>query len=134
MEAKFFYQTESEKKEGVFSLQDYQEAANWNLTPSQYLNAKYSDADQDRFGTAFDQGMQSLGIRTKADPSKGIRVSTVGEILSGRTLPTGLQAANGSTLVSPGTQGTTPATRIFFPEVVMTLMNSALSCSGVTKR
>ena len=123
--AKFTYMTEAGSKEGQLALEDYKLAARHGMSTSQYINHKYSDADP-KYGSAFHQGMMSLGIHVMADPARGIQPTMVQDILEGNVVPTGIQAANGQTLTAPGTQGTTPATRIFFPEVVLELIQSAL--------
>ena len=123
--ANFKYMTEAGPAEGELALEDYKIASRHGMTTSQYINAKYKDADP-KYGSAFHQGMMSLGIHVKPDPARGIQPTQVQDILEGNVMPTGIQAANGQTLVAPGTQGTTPSTRIFFPEVVLELIQSAL--------
>lgn len=123
--AKFNYiNSAGNVKEGELRLEDYREAEKRGMRTSAYVNAKYSDADP-KYGTAFQQGMENLGIYTKGDPKRGIVASTVGDILEG-TVSSQMAAVAGGTIVTPSTQGTTPATRVFFPEVVMNLMNEKL--------
>jgi len=128
--AKFKYVNQAGNiREGELSLEDYKTASRLGMTVTQLINNKYSDADVQRYGTAFEQGCQNLGIYTKADASHGIRVSKVQDILEGtvterRMAGEGLSAGGG--VVAPSQQGTTPASRVFFPEVVMNLINEVL--------
>jgi len=126
--AKFFFISAATGKpeEGEVTLQDYENAGATGMTLSGYMTEKYPQADT-RFGDVFTQASLNLGIHVKSDPTRGITASTVGDLMSGQPRASGLQLANGSTIVSPSTQGTTPATRLFFPETVMRLMNSALT-------
>lgn len=125
--AKFYYVSAATGKEaeGELTLDDYEKATSTDMTVSGYLAKKYPDCDT-RFGDVLTQGSLNLGIHVRGDPKRGILASTVGDVMTGTPRPSGLQLANGSTIVSPSTQGTTPATRIFFPEVIMRLMNEAL--------
>ena len=113
------------EKEGKLHLEDYRKAEKLGMSVSGYLSAKYSDADP-KFGTAFEQGMQNLGIYAKDDASRGIRATSVADMLNGTVQMAGENLAQGGTIVSPSTQGTTPASRIFFPEVVLSIMNEKL--------
>lgn len=130
MKAQFQYiNTSGNVRDAELELEDYKRAATLGMSASQYLNAKYADADVRNYGTAFEQGCQNLGIYTKADPSHGIRVSKVGDIMNGDTLQRrlageGLSAGGG--IVAPSQQGTTPSTRLFFPEVVLQIINEVL--------
>lgn len=119
-------------KPGYMQLEDYQLGTRTRMGASAVVNARHRDADP-AFGTAFEQGMKYLGIYPKGDPKFGILPTTIGEILSGECMSklSGIQAATmqmGGTVVSPmnPTGGSTPATRIFFPEVVMNIMETSL--------
>jgi hypothetical protein len=114
--------------QGELNLEDYRTAQKMGMTVSGFINTKYSDADP-RYGTAFQQGQQSLGIHLKNDPAKGIIASTIGDILDGTVTQrlAGDQLAGGGIIVAPSTQGTTPASRVFFPETVLATMNEALT-------
>lgn len=116
--------------DGEFHLEDYRTASQYGMSAKQYLNAKYPDADARNYGTAFDQAIQNLGIYTKPDPAHGIRVSKVSDILDGKVTErrmAGEGLSSGGGIVSPSQQGTTPSSRLFFPEVVMTLIDEVLS-------
>jgi hypothetical protein len=120
-------------KPGYMQLEDYQLGTRTRMGASAVVNARHSDADP-AFGTAFEQGMKYLGIYPKGDPKFGILPTTIGEVLSGECVSklSGIQAASmqmaGGTVVSPmnPTGSSTPATRIFFPEVVMNIMEASL--------
>lgn len=124
--ANFKYMTEAGLKDGVFSLEDYRLAARHNMSAAQYLGAKFSDADP-KFGTVFEQALESLGVHTKGDPKRGIRATTVAEMLDGTSIQmAGETLTRGGMIVAPSQQGTTPATRVFFPETVLQMMTSEL--------
>lgn len=128
--AKFKYINRAgEVKEGQLCLEDYRIAPDHGMSVAQLINNRYPDADVQRYGTAFEQGMQSVGIYTKPDPEHGVTVSKVKDILDGNTLQrrmAGEGLSSGGGIVAPSTQGTTPASRVFFPEVVLQLMNAVL--------
>lgn len=130
MKAKFKYiNTAGTPVEGEFQLEDYRRAKENGMTLTQLVNARYPDADTAKFGTAFEQGLQNTGIYTKAVPERGITVSKMGDMLDGTVLErrmAGEGLASGGGIVSPSTQGTTPASRLFFPEVVLNQMNEVL--------
>lgn len=124
-------------KPGQLNLEDYAVAEQANMRVSGLVNQKYSDADRERFGTAFEQGMRSLGIYPKGDPVVGIMASTVREVMTGECMSkvppvmmqtTGSSPSGGGTITSPGQPvgGSTPASRVFFPEVIMTMMDEFL--------
>lgn len=124
--AKFRYMSEAGPREGEFSLEDYRLAQRHNLSASQLLAARYSDADP-KYGTVFEQGLESLGVHLKDDPRRGIRATTVAEMLDGTsTQMAGETLVKGGIIVAPSQQGTTPATRVFFPETVLQVMNEKL--------
>lgn len=125
--ARFKYMTESGPKDGEFALDDYRLAARHNLSAAQLLAARYSDADP-KFGTVFEQGLESLGVHLRDDPRRGIRATTVAEMLDGTaTKMAGETLTKGGMIVTPSAQGTTPATRLFFPETVLQVMNEKLT-------
>ncbi len=125
--ANFKYVAESGVKDGELNLEDYRIATDSGMTVTQFINTKYGDADP-TYGTPFEQAVQSVGIRTKSDPTRGIQASTVKDILDGSVAQkmAGEQLAKGGAIVSPSSQGTTPASRVFFPEVVFNMMNETL--------
>lgn len=135
--ANFKYHSASTGKtaDGVLKLEDYGVAERNGIRVTQLLNEKFSDADP-RFGTAFEQGMRSLGIYTKADTTYGNSVSTVRELMTGECMykqsavqmSTGSSPSGGGTIVSPGgpVGGDTPASRVFFPAVVLAMIEENL--------
>lgn len=117
---------------GEFRLEDYQLAERHGMRASQLINAKYSDADP-RFGSAFQQGMRSLGINVKENKEYGVLKSTVRDVLTGECTEklnaVQLSAVPGGTIVSPNSPkgSSTPASRVFMPEVVMDILSETLS-------
>lgn len=133
-EAKFNYRSEDGTiKEGSLELRFYDIAEQNQIRASHIVNTIYADADP-RFGSAFEQGMRSLGIYTKSDPKLGIVPSTVRDVMTGACTAKlgGIQLAaspsGGGTIVSPAAPigNSTPASRYFFPEVVMSVMEESL--------
>lgn len=116
-------------KEGEVRLEDYEAAMSRNMRTSAFVNAKYPDANP-AYGSAWDQALTYNGIYPKGDPKLGILPTSVHEILSGQCMAkmSGAQLAGGATITSVnGPIGqSTPATRIFFPEVVMSIMDEYL--------
>jgi hypothetical protein len=115
-------------KDGEVRLEDYEMAMSRNMRTSAFVNAKYPDADP-RFGTAWSQALKYNGIYPKAEPQFGILPSSVHEILSGQcaTKMAGTQLAGGTiTSVNGPIGNSTPSTRIFFPELVLSIMDEYL--------
>lgn len=126
---KFLYRnTSGNFVEGEISLQDHEQAARKNVRTSQIINAKYPDADP-QFGTAWQQGLRSAGIYPKGVKDLGIPATTVQDAMSGECMQVGglLQMA-GNTIVAPSVPigSSTPASRLFLPEVILGFMESAL--------
>jgi hypothetical protein len=125
---------EGRAKTGEFKLEHYALAERHNIHASQLINEVYSDADP-RYGSAFEQGYRSLGIFPKGDKKYGITPTTIRDILTGECMQkaSAVQMASspsgGGTIVSPmspiGTS--TPASRVFFPEVIMAMIEETLS-------
>lgn len=129
--AEFVYRdTAGNVKTGELSLRDYELADRNNMRTSTLLNRKYSDADE-RFGSAFSQGARSLGIFPKGDPKFGIPATTIREAMTGECMEkmgAVEMAATGNTIVTPSGPkgGSTPASRVFMPEIVLDMMNEKL--------
>jgi len=127
--AKFKYvNTSGNVQEGELKLEDYKTAAKLGMSVSGYLNAKYRDADP-KYGTAWEQGLQTLGIHLKDDPSRGIRATTVEQLMEGTTIQMAGEGTNvpGGTIVAPsGSTTSSPSTRVFFPEVILQTMQEKL--------
>lgn len=117
-------------KEGKLELRHYELADRHNMRTSMLLNRVYSDADSDRFGTAFQQGMKYLGIFPKGEPKYGIPATTIRDAMTGECMErAGAVELAGNTIVAPGgpVGSSTPASRVFLPEVVLDIMNSKLT-------
>jgi len=128
-EAVFKYRSEAGEEEGKISLQDYERASKTNSRVSHLLNQKFSNADL-KYGDAYTQALRSLGIFPKGDKKFGIPATTVGEMIDGSCMYHNPAAAEfGNTITSPGSPASgsaTPATRLFFPEVILDLMYEKL--------
>ena len=133
--AKFHYiNRNGDTKEGDITLETYQQARRLHMSTAQLVNMQHPDADVERFGTAFKQGEQSVGIHTKANPDYGIMQSTLmGDILDGTCMQmAGEGLSGGGGVVAPSQQGDTPASRIFYPETVLQIMNEVLQGDDYT--
>jgi len=136
--AEFYYRSvDGEYKKGSLALTDYELAERHNMRTSSLVNKKYPDADT-RFGTAFKQGMASLGIFPKAVPELGINATPLRDIATGECMSqrdaiqlstTGGSATVGNTIGAPSVPvgQSTPASRVFLPEVIMELVNEKLT-------
>ena len=129
MQATFKYRDSSGNiKEGYMTLDDYRLAADHNMRTAAVVNARHSDADPN-FGSAFEQGCKYLGIFPKGDRKYGIMPTTIKHILDGTCTQqmSGFQLAGG-TIVSPKGPigGSTPASRLFFPEIVLGFIEEEL--------
>lgn len=127
--AKFKYlNTSGNVCEGELKLEDYKTASKLGMSVSGFLNAKYRDADP-KYGTAWEQGLQNLGIHLKDDPSRGIRATTIDQLMEGTTVQMAGEQSNipGGTIVAPsGSTTSSPSTRVFFPEVILSTMQEKL--------
>jgi hypothetical protein len=131
MQAEFKYRDSSGNiKTGYMSLDDYRLAADHNMTASSVVNARHADADPN-FGSAFEQGMKYLGIFPKGDRKYGILPTTIRQIVDGTCTQqmSGFQLAGGNSIVSPKAPigGSTPASRIFYPEIILSTLESELT-------
>ena len=130
MQGEFKYRDSSGNiKTGYMALDDYRIASDNNMRASAVVNARHSDADP-QFGTAFEQGMKYLGIFPKDDPRYGVSATRIKDILDGTCTAkmSGYQLASGGSIVSPKAPigGSTPASRLFFPEIVLGFVESEL--------
>lgn len=136
--AEFYYRSvDGDYKKGSLSLSDYELAERHSMRTSALINKKYPDADA-RFGTAFKQGMASLGIFPKAISDLGINATPLRDIATGECMnqrgaielaTTGGSATVGNTIGAPSVPvgQSTPASRVFLPEVIMELVNEKLT-------
>ena len=128
--AEFLYRDSSgNNKTGELSLYDYELANRHNMRTSTLLNKKYHDADP-KFGTVLEQGARSLGIFPKGEPSLGIPATTVRDCMTGECMERlgAVELSNGNTIVTPaGPKGnSTPASRVFMPEIILSIMSEKL--------
>jgi hypothetical protein len=97
----------------------YREAAEVGMTLPQYVNQTYP-TDSARFGSTWNQLMESEGIFVRGNRDLGIRASTMDEILNGPK--TGPKAG---VVVKDGV----PTSRILFPAVILQLIEDKLLAS-----
>ncbi len=129
MQGEFKYRDSSgNMKTGYIALEDYRIAADHNMRTAAVVNARHSDADLN-VGTAFQQGMKYLGIFPKGDVRYGIMPTTIKAMLDGTcTMQLAGSQLVGGSLVSPKAPvgGGTPASRLFFPEVILGFIQEEL--------
>lgn len=121
LEAKFKFTDLSGKRcEGSVAVEDYAAAADSGLSLSQYMARKFP-TDSQAHGSILSQALASNGLILKNDDSTGLKSSTMKEVFSGLNIKAGAITA------PDGTGNTTPAGRLFFPEVVLQTMASSLT-------
>jgi hypothetical protein len=114
--------------EGEISLQDYELAATKGVRTAQVINAKYPDADP-QLGTAWEQGKRSVGIFVHGDQEFGIPSTNFREALNGECMrQAGLLQLAGNSIVAPSLPvgSSTPASRLFLPEVILEMIEENL--------
>lgn len=130
MRGEFKYRASSGNiKTGFLGIDDYRLASENNMRASGVVNARHFDADP-AYGSAFEQGMRYLGIYAKDDSKHGIMATRIKDILDGTCTSkmSGYQMAGGASIVSPKAPvgGGTPASRLFFPEVILGFIQDEL--------
>ena len=100
------------------TLQDYKSAERMKLTLPQYINRKYK-TDPTKFGTAFAQMVASAGLFVTSNNDYGIKPPTMQEIMDG-------DIQMGAIIAPDGSQSDTPAGRLFFPAVLLQIIESNL--------
>lgn len=130
MQGEFKYRDSSGNiKTGYMALDDYRIAADSQMRAAAVVNARHADADP-QFGSAFEQGCKYLGIYPKGDTRYGIKPTTIRAMMDGSctTQLSGYQMAGGGSVVSPKAPigGSTPASRLFFPEVILGFIQDEL--------
>ena len=106
-------------QEGEITVTDYAAAAADSLSLTQYLNRKYP-TDSAKHGGILQQAMASNGLLIRSDDGLGMQSTKLSEVFNG----TRIQA--GAITAPDGTANTTPAGRIFFPEVILQTIAAAL--------
>lgn len=113
------------RKTADIQLEDYQAAATKGLSLKQYINAKCRDADPD-YGDAFGQAVQGLGCYNRVHgQGAGMMSPTLAQVFKGH-MAGPAQTASMGTITAPTGKDTTPAGRIFYPEIVMDMMRESL--------
>lgn len=102
--------------EGEIGMESYKEAADLGLSLSQLMARKFP-TDEAVHGGILAQALSSLGINLKPDPVTGMPSTRLSDALN----------MNLGAIISPdGTGNTTPAGRLFFPEVILQTIRAAL--------
>jgi len=103
-----------------FHVQMYDEAAKLGLSLSQFLNQKYAGAtDLEKYGDVLAQAMLSNGMFTRADRLMGIKPPSMNEVLNSNI-------QMGSITRGDGSDRSTVAGRMLFPEILMRAIESQL--------
>lgn len=103
-----------------FHVRMYAEAAEKGLTLSQLLNQKYGDkTDTAKYGDVLNQVMLNSGMLTRQDNRSGLRPPTMKEMLE-----TGINM--GAVTRGDGSDRSTVAGRMLFPEILMRVIESQL--------
>jgi hypothetical protein len=98
--------------EGSVAVTDYAAAADEGLSLTQFMSRKFP-TDEAKYGSVLSQALTSNGLHVKGNQKLGIKSSSMKDVLNGVKIAAGA-------IVSPdGTGNTTPAGRIFFPEVIL---------------
>lgn len=115
-----FVDITGQRQEVKVDVQDYMEAADQKLSLSQHYSRKYPTAVDG--ATAFEQMVAASGIRLRADTARGIPASNMKEIMHGS-----VDKSMGTIVRGTGADRQTTAGRILFPEIMMQMINSALT-------
>ncbi len=120
--AKFKFRDDNDAlQEGEVSLEDYRAAADTagGISLSQYLARKFP-TNVKLHGSILSQALASTGLSIGRDQGMGIQSSKLSDIFNGVKVQAGA-------ITSPdGTGNTTPAGRLFFPEVILQTIAAAL--------
>jgi len=106
-------------------LEDYKRAASQGMSFKQYINTKCDDADKN-YGDAFSQAVQAMGGASKVHGGTGKMSPTLAQLYQGMTAGPASSVNMGSTITAPDGSDSTPAGRIFYPEIVMDMMRDSL--------
>lgn len=98
----------------------YQEAERAQLSLPQYLAMKFP-TQSDKYGTAFEQFLAASGVFMSYDAETGLRPPTMQQLLNGEATP-----QLGAILRPDGTNALTIAGRMFFPAVILQMIESEL--------
>jgi hypothetical protein len=105
--------------EGTVEATDYAAAADVGLSLSQFMSRKFP-TDEAKYGTVLSQALASNGLHIKPNRKLGIQSSSMKDVFKGLSV-------NAGGIVAPdGTGNTTPAGRIFFPEVILQTIAASL--------
>ena len=103
-------------------LDDYRSAGENGLSLTQWLNQKFP-ADE-KYGSTFEQCMQSAGLFVHHDNAAGIHPPTMKQILDGS-----VKFNAGPITRNDGSANNTVTGRLLFPEVILQIIQSELDSS-----
>ena len=117
-ETKFkFTDIDGKLQEGEIGVESYAKAAAKGLSLSQ-LMAQDFPTDESKHGPILAQALSSIGLNIRPDPITGIPSTKLSDALS----------MNLSAITAPdGSGNSTPAGRLFFPEVILQTLAAALT-------
>ncbi|MGD2065544.1 MAG: hypothetical protein PVI43_00055 [Candidatus Bathyarchaeota archaeon] len=118
--AKFkFTDLDGKLQEGEISEETYKEASDVSLSVSQLLARKYP-TDATKYGSILSQALSSKGLVLKPNAELGLYPTRMSEVFNG------VKTFAGAITSPDGDGNTTPAGRLFFPEVILQTIASAL--------
>ncbi len=118
-----FRDTTGKRQEVDIKVEDYRQAGDEGLTLTQLYERKFQ-TDPAIGATTFEQMCMSAGIRVKDDPKRGIRASSMKEIIYGTSM-----TDQGPITRPPGNSSDVPSSRLLFPQVIMSLVEATLTDS-----
>lgn len=113
-----FHDRDGILQEGTVSLDDYQASAEANLSLTQFMNRKFP-TDEAKYGSVLSQALASHDLIINPEAGTGLQSSYLSDVWNGPRVKAG-------GIVTPDGPGTTPAGRIFFPEVILQTIAAAL--------
>ena len=114
-----FHDLNGQLQEGEIAVTDYAAAAADSLSLTQYMARKYP-TDQEKYGGILQQALASNGLIIHGDNGLGMQSTKLADVFNGPRIQAGAITA------PDGTGNTTPAGRIFFPEVILQTIAAAL--------
>jgi hypothetical protein len=108
-----YVDAKGDKKALDLSVGMYAEAAEKGQSLRQHMANTYP-TNAEKYGSAYEQVLEQIGVFIKGDKEHGLRASTVGDVLSPK---------NAAAITKEGV----PASRILFPAVIMDVIEDKLT-------
>ena len=108
-----YVDAKGDKKAIDLSVGMYAEAAEKGQSLRQHMANTYP-TNAEKYGSAYEQVLEQIGVFIKGDKEHGLRASTVGDVLSPK---------NAAAITKEGV----PASRILFPAVIMDVIEDKLT-------